>query len=230
MTNATQTFTCDGCGDEWTRPTARGQRPRWCPECRPKCYTDTWCQRCGERTRQHARFCSWICANLERFPDAFRPGSAVVLLPISERHRRRMPAPPNPPTATARFTGGACCRCGSSVVVDRAAGYNGLNRYCSRSCAKADGRDRRRALKRSAMVAPVYRHRIFTRDGWRCQLCGRKVHRTKSVPHDRAPTIDHIIPLALGGTHEPANCQTACFLCNATKSAHGYGDQLRLIG
>jgi 5-methylcytosine-specific restriction endonuclease McrA len=29
---------------------------------------------------------------------------------------------------------------------------------------------------------------------------------------------DHIVPLAQGGTHEPANVQCAHFLCNSIKS------------
>ena len=81
-----------------------------------------------------------------------------------------------------------------------------------------------------AYVADVYRRKIFERDGWRCQICSKAVLRSKAVPHPRAPTIDHIIPLARGGTHEPANAQLACFACNCLKSHTGTGDQLRLIG
>jgi 5-methylcytosine-specific restriction endonuclease McrA len=39
------------------------------------------------------------------------------------------------------------------------------------------------------------------------------------VPEPLAPTIDHIIALANGGTHEPTNVQCAHFICNATKGA-----------
>jgi 5-methylcytosine-specific restriction endonuclease McrA len=34
-----------------------------------------------------------------------------------------------------------------------------------------------------------------------------------------SPTIDHILPLARGGTHEPSNVQAAHFGCNAAKGA-----------
>jgi 5-methylcytosine-specific restriction endonuclease McrA len=37
------------------------------------------------------------------------------------------------------------------------------------------------------------------------------------VPDRLAPTIDHIVPLARGGTHEPSNVQSAHFICNALK-------------
>lgn len=39
------------------------------------------------------------------------------------------------------------------------------------------------------------------------------------MPDRLAPTLDHIIPLAAGGTHEPSNCQCAHFSCNSAKGA-----------
>jgi 5-methylcytosine-specific restriction endonuclease McrA len=53
--------------------------------------------------------------------------------------------------------------------------------------------------------------------------------KTASVPHPMAPTIDHIVPLSKGGTHEPINCRTAHFLCNSTKGDRLAGDQLILF-
>ncbi|MFJ9212987.1 HNH endonuclease [Streptomyces sp. NPDC102264] len=50
-------------------------------------------------------------------------------------------------------------------------------------------------------------------------LCHRPVNRLADDPSaDDAPSIDHVIPLARGGTHEPANVQCAHWLCNAIKS------------
>lgn len=72
----------------------------------------------------------------------------------------------------------------------------------------------------------VYRSKIFERDGWRCQLCRKPVRRTAVVPHPLAPTLDHIVPLAAGGLHEPANVQTAHFICNSVRGAGGVA-QLR---
>jgi len=111
------------------------------------------------------------------------------------------------------------------VIVDQLS-----NIFCSSSCQKADGRARRRARKRDAYVADVWRSRIFERDGWRCQLCGKATQRNAVAPHPKAPVLDHIIPLAQGGTHEPANVQCSHFLCNCLKSDGAANDQLRLIG
>jgi 5-methylcytosine-specific restriction endonuclease McrA len=43
------------------------------------------------------------------------------------------------------------------------------------------------------------------------------VKRDKVVPHPKAPVLDHILPLAQGGTHEPTNVQCAHFMCNSIK-------------
>jgi 5-methylcytosine-specific restriction endonuclease McrA len=74
---------------------------------------------------------------------------------------------------------------------------------------------------------------IYERDGYKCQLCGDKTllkvtYRKRDTKiHPRSPTIDHIVPMCKGGNHEPANCQTACFICNSRKSGKG-GGQTRL--
>lgn len=54
------------------------------------------------------------------------------------------------------------------------------------------------------------RQDIFERDEYICQFCGIK------LPADRL-TIDHLIPLALGGLDEVTNYVTACEPCNARK-------------
>jgi 5-methylcytosine-specific restriction endonuclease McrA len=60
---------------------------------------------------------------------------------------------------------------------------------------------------------------VYARDGWTCGLCGGAVERDEVVPHPLAPVVDHVISLANGGTHEPANVQCAHFLCNSRKGA-----------
>lgn len=92
---------------------------------------------------------------------------------------------------------------------------------------------RRRARKRQAEYEPVNPLTIYERDAWTCQLCGKRIDRTKTAPHPKAPTIDHLLPLAQGGAHVPANLQAAHFRCNVIKSdglGNTNGDQLRLLG
>lgn len=56
------------------------------------------------------------------------------------------------------------------------------------------------------------RFEIFKRDGFKCQYCG------KSAP-DVVLEIDHVIPVAHGGTNDVENLVTACRECNNGKGA-----------
>lgn len=120
-----------------------------------------------------------------------------------------------------------CCRwfCSPYTVSTCSAECAAAKRLADRRVAK----DKRRALQRDAFVANVYRAQVFKRDGWRCHLCGKPVNRKATVPHPHAATLDHVVPLAAGGTHEPSNCRTAHYLCNSRKGARGGGEQLLLL-
>lgn len=52
---------------------------------------------------------------------------------------------------------------------------------------------------------------------------------TEVVPHPKAPTIDHVVPVSEGGDDTRTNVQLACFRCNSAKGARG-SQQLALIG
>ncbi len=112
------------------------------------------------------------------------------------------------------------------------------HRHCSRQCGKVSERRKRRVRfgkswrKKARALGLAYervdRTVVFKRDGYRCQLCGRKTRG--SVPKARAATLDHIIPMASGGPHLYTNVQTACFECNWRKADGAANDQLLLVG
>lgn len=180
------------------------------------------CEVCGETWRPDSkaktrgvRFCSRICGTIGRY--------GPRLTPIPDTHpSRSTPVPgthpsryvPRPP----RFRAGRCCNCGDWYICDRFAFSNHTERSCSKRCAKALAKVRRRAAERDAFVEVVDRHAIFERDEWSCKLCGEPLDMDAIAPDPRSPTIDHVIPLARGGTHEPANVQAAHFWCNSVKS------------
>lgn len=87
----------------------------------------------------------------------------------------------------------------------------------------------RRARKRGAFVAPVNEREIFERDRWVCQLCRKRVNKRLKYPHPMCASIDHIIPLSLGGTEEPANVHLAHLVCNERKHVRAMGEQTRLL-
>lgn len=88
----------------------------------------------------------------------------------------------------------------------------------------------RRARKRGVRSEAIDLRDIAVRDGWSCGLCGGRVLRTKQVPHPRAATLDHIVPLARGGDHVRRNVQLAHFRCNSEKGDRAVGSQLRILG
>ena len=51
---------------------------------------------------------------------------------------------------------------------------------------------------------------IYNKADGRCELCGRKLLMTEM-------TLDHVIPLGMGGRDEIANLQCACRMCNHLK-------------
>lgn len=111
------------------------------------------------------------------------------------------------------------------AAVERARRWKSDNPDKARATrSRADAK--RRTLARNAYVEDVDPKYIFERDAYRCHICGGKTLRSKKAPHPRAPTLDHIIPIARGGTHERANLATACHRCNARKQAKPIGQPM----
>lgn len=104
-----------------------------------------------------------------------------------------------------------------------------IKEYLRTPAGKAKALHRRlRRKKKVAVGEDVISTDVFSRDRWRCQLCGCKVIPSASTYIPNRATLDHIVPLSRGGTHTYANVQTACNLCNSKKSAKTVG-QFRLF-
>ena len=114
---------------------------------------------------------------------------------------------------------------------DCGAGYVGVNnsRRCD-ACSEARrkeqerlSRNRRghgiadRARRHGVHREVVNRVKVYDRDKYRCVYCKCKVKSNDSMRNDMA-TLDHVIPLHLGGEHTYSNVVTACFGCNSRKS------------
>lgn len=104
--------------------------------------------------------------------------------------------------------------------------------FCSLSCRQrpdlkkwktpadryAAKRNRRRARKLTAPYEEFSRSEIFERDGWKCGLCSQPVDRDLAHPDPMSASLDHIVPLAKGGSHTRSNVQCAHLICNSRKS------------
>lgn len=87
----------------------------------------------------------------------------------------------------------------------------------------------RRARLKSAFVENVYPSVVFERDNYRCHLCGKKCKQGLPGSHPDAATLDHVIPLSLGGPHSYANIATAHRRCNISKGVRAMNEQLALV-
>jgi hypothetical protein len=62
------------------------------------------------------------------------------------------------------------------------------------------------------MISKRLRYEVMRRDGHRCRYCG-------ATAEDAKLTIDHVVPVALGGSDEPENLVCACADCNSGKTS-----------
>ncbi len=113
--------------------------------------------------------------------------------------------------------------------------YAGLRFYCSNKCQRRmlKAQQKKYKLIREGKISEgddISIEVLYKRDQGKCQRCDRKLTLSSKVPNKRAPTIDHIIPLSLGGKHEWSNVQLMGFRCNLLKGNGivSEGDQLRL--
>lgn len=120
-----------------------------------------------------------------------------------------------------------CLWCGNHFKT-----YYQNKRFCSLSCGKRYrkrhfGNHRRRARSYDVEYEPIDVFFIFDRDGWRCQMCGKKTPKNKRGTNcSNAPELDHIVPMSNGGSHLYSNVQCVCRACNIRKgSSYGVGCQ-----
>ncbi len=62
-------------------------------------------------------------------------------------------------------------------------------------------------------IPQAVRQFVYQRDNYQCQSCGKNQQETTL-------NIDHIIPLAKGGSNDISNLQTLCQTCNQRKKHH----------
>lgn len=178
-----------------------------------RCSPAPWrpCLHCGAEfyRRGQGRYCS----------DACRKARARA-----DHHRRTGSAVKHAPQVVA------CVECGEAFTYSR---YSKPTIVCSRKCARrrfirlhpdeyaamrAKDRAIRRAREEAALTSEmVIPWRVFVRDRWLCWLCGGKVQRGRRHPHPASPTLDHVVPLSLGGDHSYSNVRLAHFICNSRR-------------
>lgn len=216
----------------WTAASRRiGKRPmaeqraeqyvrthRQCPECK-RMYRLT---RHDNHSKGRQVYCSLRCAHAETHRRAAIEREAAVYRHWSLNAKRRQRQ-----AEAARYAK-PCHACGA-IIEGRWATLCSPCRLERAAAGKRAARARGKAMLRAATVETFDPVEVLTRDAWRCHICGAKTpKRLRGSFDDRAPELDHIIPLAAGGEHSRRNTACACRKCNIAKADRPLG-QLRLI-
>lgn len=119
-----------------------------------------------------------------------------------------------------------CRRCGKRCVPGSNVSPH-ASRFCGVTCKRLWHRDHKtRADAFDVEQERIDRLKVFARDDYRCQLCGEPTDKTAKWPDPKTPTLDHIVPISMGGPHLYSNVQCACWNCNQRKGRHLDDDQL----
>jgi len=112
---------------------------------------------------------------------------------------------------------------------DRSAAWRELNRDKDRTASKRwreDNPDAYRAIQHAARARKRNSQGSFSAEQWerlkdqfgyRCPRCGR-------AEPEITLTVDHVVPLAWGGSNDIGNIQPLCKACNAAKGAREAAD------
>lgn len=190
------------------------------------------CVGCGaEFSRQRSSsvdkllYCTKECAYAVRKTKAIERAERSEIVRIEVRALRRIARYVERPKKTLR----PCRTCGDLTI-----GEMERPRTCA-ACKNANRKKRklvekakRRARERGATADRIDPLKVFARDKWTCHLCGCKTPaELRGTYEPNAPELDHIIPLAAGGTHTWSNVACCCRKCNIAKSDRPLG-QLNL--
>lgn len=87
---------------------------------------------------------------------------------------------------------------------------------------------RRRRLRVATTWDGVTDAEIFERDRWMCGICRKRIGKKFRYPHPRSASIDHLLPLSLGGDDTALNKRAAHLGCNVSRNAGRPDEQMPL--
>lgn len=222
----------------WTCPACDETRARYvtiCPCAFPAC------EFCGKKFRHiHAgklrRYCSDICrATAHHAANPPKPKGPppltectwcfVAFVPVNRSNRHRHCTNTCRDAARQHYVlhraPDRChipqCRQCASPIPLRRSGYTSVVSLCVKcsNANRAKGRGKMR-LPDGRVITP---DDIAARDGWACHLCGRDINPHAHRNAAEGATLDHVIPMVLGGQHVLGNLRLAHRSCNSRKGA-----------
>jgi len=215
--------TCRNCGASFWNSRASKYRLIYCSEsCKNEAYQKAHpqkekvlfhktCSWCGKEfiTSGHSQFCSKECAyehNKKIKRDQWAKNYKPKKLVCKECGKTFM-------TECGNTHSVFCCSVCAIV-------YEKKQKRKSERHKKALNQQKkeRERLIRKNFVDDVSYDVLFKRDKGICQICGMPVPQEKGCDNNWDGTIDHIIPLTVGGEHSYENCQLAHRICNSLKN------------
>lgn len=210
---------CGGCGA--SLPLEYGAQKYCSTGCRPRCRVDD----CNEPYRSKDGYCARHKALVRRngvpvgktewAPKSDRYVCVVCGEQFSGGNQRRKHCSSSCQVLDSTYRGKVpsldfeCIMCGKLFVRNRKDRLHqrGDKKLCDRC---------RRSRERRHKSSPGY---LARRDGPQCGICGELVDLELRHPDPESGSVDHITPVALGGTHDETNLQLAHLKCNLTKQA-----------
>lgn len=242
---------CSVCGKQVAR--GRGVLPQ--PICRPCRKTlpkkpkraRAWCKTCGIR-RPDTRwglYCSDACRPKAK-PQGKQRKCKTCRKQFTTSTKNRVYCAPcqsslHLPPGPRKWHWRSMVYIGTCQVCAAATCGRNPKHYCSQQCrsraaylANTDrfiaAAHKRRALQKRQWVEDVDLATLGKRDKWQCHLCGKRVRQKPR--HKRDPdmaSIDHLIPISLGGQHSYANTAISHLRCNLSKRTRAMNEQLALL-
>lgn len=220
-------LTCEA-GHEWEHRGGRGRPPKACPE-----HASPMSRQAAERHRAFYvahprpkvdRPAKKPLSDDERSELASR-AAAARWAGVSAEERSAAASK----AASARYPDGP--RLPRRVVVDSECRFCGeVLRGASRKCCSSAECRRRYNAQRQRKVAHERRARlrgndserfdpveVYERDGWICGLCGEPVNPGLQWPDPLSVSLDHVVPVSLGGPHTRANTRCSHLGCNSRR-------------
>lgn len=118
------------------------------------------------------------------------------------------------PSTRIFFT--TCVHCGKCLSTT-----SRNKRKSCQSCTEQKDRARwhkKNHTRRAAGIMVVTVDDLRQRDGGRCNICGRRIDFNLSGRAKWGPTIDHLLPVSLGGTNDADNLALAHRVCNTSRN------------
>lgn len=222
-TGRRQMVRCRGCGDCSERKVRKHNDSG--EYCSRECYTAWKIRLSGEKQALKRIAANWYVkpgkeplSKVEEEIAALRriarwaPGRSATVRPCVKCGRK------------AKGSGNRRRMCIGCALVAKASAARRAKKSESGKARKRIYKARRRALERGVTADKIDPIKVFERDGWKCHICHRRTPKAlRGTYDDRAPEMDHVVPLAAGGTHTWGNVKCSCRQCNGAKSDRPLG-------